>query len=80
MDKVIGLAALEAQINQDLQYLNLPISSWSLSDEDLDKQQINVAIIGAGMSGPEIDAQLIADSITQQLEKRIMFRRAMKRV
>jgi small subunit ribosomal protein S3 len=28
---------------------------------------------------PEIDAQLVADSITQQLEKRIMFRRAMKR-
>jgi len=28
---------------------------------------------------PEIDAKLIADSITQQLEKRIMFRRAMKR-
>ena len=28
---------------------------------------------------PEINAQLIADSITQQLEKRIMFRRAMKR-
>ncbi|OYV37030.1 MAG: 30S ribosomal protein S3 [Thiomonas sp. 20-64-5] len=28
---------------------------------------------------PEIDAQLIADSITQQLEKRIQFRRAMKR-
>jgi len=28
---------------------------------------------------PELDAQLIAESITQQLEKRIMFRRAMKR-
>ena len=28
---------------------------------------------------PEIDSQLIADSISQQLEKRIMFRRAMKR-
>ena len=28
---------------------------------------------------PEIDAQLISDSISQQLEKRIMFRRAMKR-
>ncbi len=28
---------------------------------------------------PEIDAQLIADNITSQLEKRIMFRRAMKR-
>jgi len=28
---------------------------------------------------PEIDSQLVADSIAQQLEKRIMFRRAMKR-
>ncbi len=28
---------------------------------------------------PELDAQLVADSISQQLEKRIMFRRAMKR-
>ena len=28
---------------------------------------------------PELDAQLIADSITSQLEKRVMFRRAMKR-
>src|SRR4051795_10446830 len=28
---------------------------------------------------PDSDAQLITDSITQQLEKRIMFRRAMKR-
>lgn len=28
---------------------------------------------------PELDAKLIADSICQQLEKRIMFRRAMKR-
>lgn len=28
---------------------------------------------------PEIDAQIIADSISSQLEKRVMFRRAMKR-
>src|SRR4029077_13130267 len=28
---------------------------------------------------PELDSQLIADGIAQQLEKRIMFRRAMKR-
>lgn len=28
---------------------------------------------------PEIDAQLVAEAVTQQLEKRIMFRRAMKR-
>ena len=28
---------------------------------------------------PELDAQLVAESVTQQLEKRIMYRRAMKR-
>lgn len=28
---------------------------------------------------PELDAKLVADSVAQQLEKRIMFRRAMKR-
>lgn len=28
---------------------------------------------------PELDAQLVADSVAQQLERRVMFRRAMKR-
>ena len=28
---------------------------------------------------PDLDAQLVADSVSQQLEKRIMFRKAMKR-
>jgi small subunit ribosomal protein S3 len=28
---------------------------------------------------PEVDAQLVAESVAQQLEKRVMFRRAMKR-
>jgi len=28
---------------------------------------------------PELDAQLVAESISQQIEKRVMFRRAMKR-
>ena len=31
------------------------------------------------MRKPELDAQLVAESIAQQLERRIMFRRAMKR-
>ncbi len=31
MELIMGLEALEAQIKQDLQYLNLPITSWSLS-------------------------------------------------
>ena len=29
---------------------------------------------------PELDAQLVADSVAQQLERRVAFRRAMKRV
>jgi small subunit ribosomal protein S3 len=40
---------------------------------------VPVAVNIEELRKPEIDAQLIADSITQQLEKRIMFRRAMKR-
>ncbi len=39
--------------------------------------EVNVAI--EEIRKPELDAQLIADSISQQLQKRIMFRRAMKR-
>lgn len=37
--------------------------------------RINIAEIRK----PELDAQLVAESIAQQLEKRVMFRRAMKR-
>ena len=40
-------------------------------------QQVHVNI--EEIRKPELDAQLIADSITSQLEKRVMFRRAMKR-
>jgi small subunit ribosomal protein S3 len=47
---------------------------------DLGRQLgVPVAINIEEVRKPEIDAKLIADSITQQLEKRIMFRRAMKR-
>jgi small subunit ribosomal protein S3 len=41
--------------------------------------KVPVAVNIEEIRKPEVDAQLIADSITQQLEKRIMFRRAMKR-
>jgi small subunit ribosomal protein S3 len=45
--------------------IGLPIQNIKLNIEEIRK--------------PEIDAQLVAESITQQLERRIMFRRAMKR-
>lgn len=44
-----------------------------------EKLGVPVAVNIEEVRKPEVDAQLIADSITQQLEKRIMFRRAMKR-
>jgi small subunit ribosomal protein S3 len=55
--------------------------------EDLENRQLHlakmlnvpVAVNIEEVRKPETDAQLIAESITQQLEKRIMFRRAMKR-
>ena len=40
----------------------------------------NVKINIAEIRKPELDAQLVADSVAQQLERRVMFRRAMKRV
>jgi len=58
--------------------------------EDIEKLRIKVArMMGLQIQNiklnieeirkPEIDAQLVAESIAQQLERRIMFRRAMKR-
>ena len=51
----------------------------SLTAELTRRLGVPVAVNIEEVRKPEIDAQLIADSITQQLEKRIMFRRAMKR-
>ncbi|HTT02485.1 MAG TPA: 30S ribosomal protein S3 [Steroidobacteraceae bacterium] len=40
---------------------------------------IDVRLNIAEIRKPELDAQLVADGIAQQIEKRVMFRRAMKR-
>ena len=44
-----------------------------------DKMGIPVHISIEEIRKPELDAQLVAENIAQQLERRIMFRRAMKR-
>jgi small subunit ribosomal protein S3 len=44
-----------------------------------DLMGVPVHINVAEVRKPELDAQLVAESIAQQLERRIMFRRAMKR-
>ncbi len=40
----------------------------------------NIKINIAEIRKPELDAQLVAEGVAQQLERRVMFRRAMKRV
>jgi small subunit ribosomal protein S3 len=58
--------------------------------EDIEKLRAETAkLLGMAMTDvrlniseirkPELDAQLVAESIAQQIEKRVMFRRAMKR-
>ncbi|MSQ92105.1 MAG: 30S ribosomal protein S3 [Gammaproteobacteria bacterium] len=58
--------------------------------EDIEKLRVEVAKLMnltvqdvrlniAEIRKPELDAQLVAESIAQQIEKRVMFRRAMKR-
>ncbi len=58
--------------------------------EDIERLRLEVAkMMGMGMQDvrlniaeirkPEVDAQLVADGIAQQIERRVMFRRAMKR-
>lgn len=51
MDVLTGLPALEAQVSQDLQYLNIPVLPWVLSGNHAENQRVDVAVIGAGMSG-----------------------------
>ncbi|MDX1609298.1 MAG: 30S ribosomal protein S3 [Halofilum sp. (in: g-proteobacteria)] len=43
---------------------------------DINAVKVNIAEIRK----PELDARLVADNVAQQLERRVMFRRAMKRV
>ena len=59
--------------------------------EDIERLRHKVAEVGglpvgsvklniAEIRKPELDAKLVADNVAQQLERRVMFRRAMKRV
>ncbi|MEK9848173.1 MAG: 30S ribosomal protein S3 [Rhodospirillaceae bacterium] len=54
----------------DIEKLRLDLSKMTISD-------VNINIVE--IRKPEIDATLVAENIAQQLERRIAFRRAMKR-
>ena len=51
--------------------------SYIASILNTDKATVKVNV--KEIKKPELDAQLVAEGITQQLERRIMYRRAMKR-
>jgi len=58
---------------EDIEKLRARVSR--MLDMPLSDVRINIAEIRK----PELDAQLVAEGIAQQLERRVMFRRAMKR-
>ena len=58
---------------EDIEKLRVQVAK--MLDMNLPDVRINIAEIRK----PELDAQLVAEGIAQQLERRIMFRRAMKR-
>lgn len=53
-----GLAALEARLREDLSWLDLPAPAW-VPPHDVDGQRVlDVAIVGAGMAGLTLAAEL----------------------
>ncbi len=58
---------------EDIERLRIQVAR--MLDMPLPDVRINIAEIRK----PELDAQLVAEGIAQQLERRVMFRRAMKR-
>ena len=56
---------------QDIEILRSQIQKMTDSEVQLNILEVRK---------PELDAQLVADSVAQQLERRVAFRRAMKRV
>ena len=58
---------------EDIEKLRVEVAQ--MMDMPLSDVRINIAEIRK----PELDAQLVAEGIAQQLERRVMFRRAMKR-
>lgn len=79
----IERAANKIKVNVNTAKPGLVIGKGGVGIEELRKQlekltQKNVLINITEIKVPELDAQIVAESIASQLEKRISFRRAMK--
>lgn len=54
----IGLAALEARLREDLEWLGLPVQPWVKPHAHQGQALLDVAIIGGGMAGMAVAAEL----------------------
>jgi small subunit ribosomal protein S3 len=91
--KLAGAAVSQIVIERPAQSINVTIHTArpgiviGKKGEDIEKLRLELGkLAGRGVQvaveevrQPELDAQLVAENVAQQLEKRIMFRRAMKR-
>jgi small subunit ribosomal protein S3 len=91
--KLAGAAVSQIVIERPAQSINVTIHTArpgiviGKKGEDIEKLRLELSkLTGRGVQvaveevrQPELDAQLVAENVAQQLEKRIMFRRAMKR-
>jgi len=59
-----GLAALEAQLQQDLDFLELPAKSWVPEQQHAGEPVRDVVVIGAGMCGLAATAKLLLSGIS----------------
>ena len=66
-----GLAGLQARLEQDLAWLELPAKRWVVTQEHEGQPVFEVAIIGAGMAGMAAAASLTLTGI-----QAVMFDRA----
>jgi len=93
MKKLKNAAVSEITIERPAQNINVIIHTArpgiviGKKGEDIDRMRKAIATMTGlptqvsveEIRKPEVDSQLVADGICQQLEKRVMFRRAMKR-
>lgn len=59
-----GLAALEARLADELEFLQLPAPRWTPAREHDGKPIVDVAVIGAGMTGLALTAALVQRGVS----------------
>jgi len=59
--------------------IGLHINAVKVNIEEIRKPELDAKLVAESIAQQLLDAKLVAESIAQQLERRVMFRRAMKR-